>query len=74
MHGPSLSVQLQKMEHLKSGGDPDEFGGFGELFCETLNAMGLDKDRQYVTSEVGNMKHVLYDSLTENIIHVWTLM
>lgn len=59
MHGPSL----QKMEHIKSGGDPDEFGGFGKLFCDTLNAMGLDTDRQHVTLEVRNSNHAQYHPL-----------
>ena len=43
---------VQKMEYIKSGGDPDQIGGFGKIFRGCLDAMGLEEGRQYITSAV----------------------
>eukprot|EP00904_Undaria_pinnatifida_P006390 jgi/Undpi1/2881/HiC_scaffold_14.g06258.m1 len=38
-----------KSEYTKNGGDVEEFGGFGSVFREYLDAVGMEKGRQYIT-------------------------
>ena len=54
MMGVCRSLCGQKSEYTKNGGDVEEFGGFGSVFREYLDAVGMEKGRQYITLAVRN--------------------
>eukprot|EP00904_Undaria_pinnatifida_P006401 jgi/Undpi1/2891/HiC_scaffold_14.g06268.m1 len=53
-----------KLEFVKNGGNPEEFGSFGFVFEAYLDAIGIQKGRQYITlAEMGRPENVALSSV-----------
>ena len=46
----------QKREYVSGGGNPDKFKTCDKMFCQNLDALGVEPGREYVTSVVSACK------------------